>query len=232
VRTAPQFALTGQRIYAQQFEEFGVDKVKFVHQRLAEFNNTTGPHGGEVVITEHGAISVLVAPYNSAPSSNTAVGISPGNGVDTVAAQPTPFGRDLTSDFAAAPTMLPIGGAGFEVFDLGLEFDGQYLIIGGQLSDTANANAVAGEDDLEQVTRAIDAFGQQCGKIYNGWQATLAEIDAKGGRPVIWGAGSKGVAFLSTLGVRDAIRYAVDGAPIRTERMRRRLRVLRRDEGQ
>jgi hypothetical protein len=38
--------------------------------------------------------------------------------------------------------------------------------------------------------------------------------EADGGRRiVIWGAGSKGVAFLTTLGIRDRIRYAVDINP-------------------
>lgn len=116
----PQVTTYGPRIYAQQFEDCdGTRKVKFVHERLQEFGNATGPHGGEVIITEAGEIAVLVAPYNTLPSINTGVGISPGNNVDT-SSPPTTFGRDLVADTLAGPTTLGAGKLGFELFDHGV----------------------------------------------------------------------------------------------------------------
>jgi len=45
------------------------------------------------------------------------------------------------------------------------------------------------------------------------WRTDLDEACRRGERVVIWGAGSKGVAFLTTLGVGDAIAYTVDINP-------------------
>ncbi len=116
----PQITAFNPRVYAQQFVEVGpggglVRKVKFVHERLAEFSNTTGPHGGEAVITENGDIAVLVAGYNSTPSINTGVGITRGSGGPAVVG----FGRDLSMDVALGPTTVPAGQHAFELFDHG-----------------------------------------------------------------------------------------------------------------
>ncbi len=108
------------RIYAQQFAVSGpggtqVRKIRFVHWMLQEFGNTTGPHGGEIVITENGDLAVLVAGYNSMPSINTFVGITRGSGGPVV----TGFGRDLSQDVALGPTTVPMGQHAFELFDHG-----------------------------------------------------------------------------------------------------------------
>ncbi|HGY89559.1 MAG TPA: hypothetical protein ENK43_00155 [Planctomycetes bacterium] len=108
------------RIYSQQFSVAGpggtqVRKIKFVHWMLQEFANTTGPHGGETVITENGDIAILVAGYNSTPSINTFVGITRGSGGPAVGG----FGRDLSMDVAFGPTTVPMGQHAFELFDHG-----------------------------------------------------------------------------------------------------------------
>lgn len=112
----PQIGTYGAatRIYARQFtDSAGVRKVKFVHAYLAEFSDLTGPHGGECVITEQGDIAVYVAPYQTSPSINTAVGITAGSASNQTLAS---FGVDLSAkrgtNFALSP-----GGHGFEVFD-------------------------------------------------------------------------------------------------------------------
>lgn len=112
----PEIQVTSPRIYAQQFEENGTRKLRIVHERLAEFGNFTGPHGGEITMTENGEVAVLVAPYNGLPSIATGVGITPGGGLD-----PVPFGqfgRDLTADIASGPTVLGAGKLGFELFEV------------------------------------------------------------------------------------------------------------------
>ena len=49
------------------------------------------------------------------------------------------------------------------------------------------------------------------------WRALLTEWRAAGKRVVLWGGGSKGVAFLTTLGeAATDIAYAVDINPIKT----------------
>jgi hypothetical protein len=49
------------------------------------------------------------------------------------------------------------------------------------------------------------------------WRAALAEWKSTGQKVVLWGGGSKGVAFLTTLGqTLDDIAYAVDINPVKT----------------
>ena len=45
------------------------------------------------------------------------------------------------------------------------------------------------------------------------WRKRLVEYQEAGSLVAIWGAGSKGVAFLTTLGVTDQVAYAVDINP-------------------
>jgi hypothetical protein len=45
------------------------------------------------------------------------------------------------------------------------------------------------------------------------WRERINRLRAAGRKAVIWGGGSKGVAFLTTLGLRDEIPYAVDVNP-------------------
>ncbi|MEE9391555.1 MAG: hypothetical protein V3W41_03520 [Planctomycetota bacterium] len=109
------------RIYAQSFTQNGTRKIKFVHESLQEFGNSTGPHGGEITITELGEIAVFVTGNNSFPTINTGVGIL--DGPHPSSQLTTAFGRDLTADIAAAdagvPPALGAGFPGFEHFDHG-----------------------------------------------------------------------------------------------------------------
>ncbi|MFT7618914.1 MAG: hypothetical protein ACI97A_002562, partial [Planctomycetota bacterium] len=111
----PAYANT--RIYAQQFKDAnGLTKVKFVHDHLAEFSNQTGPHGGEIVITDNDDIAIYVPGYNGNPSINTVVGITPGNGVDPVVAG---TGKDLSARFGTLWSPAALGKSIFELFDHG-----------------------------------------------------------------------------------------------------------------
>jgi hypothetical protein len=118
----PEISTFTPRIYAQMFVENGARRVKIVHERLAEFGNATGPHGGEITMFENGDIFIFVPGYNAAPSINTGVGLTPGNNVDSGSpVQPgqTAFGRDLTNDVSTGPVFLAANKAAFELFDHG-----------------------------------------------------------------------------------------------------------------
>jgi hypothetical protein len=117
----PQTTATQPKIYAQMFTDSnGMRNIRIVHSRLAEFSNTTGPHGGECVISANGNISVYVHPYNAQGSINTVVGITPGGNLDPGGgAGATSYGRDLTQDVTTGPTVLGLNKSAFELFDLG-----------------------------------------------------------------------------------------------------------------
>jgi SAM-dependent methyltransferase len=107
---------------------------------------------------------------------------------------------------------------GFEVLHLELDYDDQYLLIEARPSATTPApgEPFPVEDDLELLTRAVDKYATEVGALRDSWRTRLADLRASGGRAVIWGAGSKGVSFLTNLGLRDEIEYAVDINPYKT----------------
>lgn len=104
------------KVYAQQFKDAtGLTKVKFVHDHLAEFSNQTGPHGGEIIVTDNDDIAVFVPGYNGTPSINTVVGITPGNSIDP---NVSGFGPDLSALYGTNTVRGP-GKSAFELYDHG-----------------------------------------------------------------------------------------------------------------
>ena len=103
---------------------------------------------------------------------------------------------------------------GFGVSELGTEYDDQYLVVGGTLDEHAgDREPVPGEDDLVETTCLVDAFAGRCGAMIDGWASRLRGIADSGGRAVVWGGGSKGVAFLTSLPADAGVEYAVDINP-------------------
>jgi len=102
---------------------------------------------------------------------------------------------------------------GFDVIDLWKDYDDQYLMIEARPGNRRNSPGLAQEDDLEDLTLDVAYFAENCRCKLEAWQRDLQEIRQSGRRTVIWGAGSKGVAFLTTLKIQDEIEYAVDINP-------------------
>jgi hypothetical protein len=103
--------------------------------------------------------------------------------------------------------------AGFDVIDLGTEYDDQYLMIEARPGTGRGGPALQEEDDLEALGQDVARFAEQLTPTLDRWQKRVAEMRRTGRRAVIWGGGSKGVAFLTKLEVRDEIPYAVDINP-------------------
>ena len=99
---------------------------------------------------------------------------------------------------------------GFDVIDLTVDYDGQYLMIEARPGDGKGEVVVEGEDDLGDLSRDVAYFAQDCQHLLEAWKSELRENHRTGRRTVLWGAGSKGVAFLTTLDIRHEIEYAVD----------------------
>jgi len=51
-----------------------------------------------------------------------------------------------------------------------------------------------------------------------GWRAEITSAVERGKRVAVWGSGSKGVAYLTTLGLRDEVEYVVDINPYKQGR--------------
>ncbi|MBF2074151.1 MAG: methyltransferase domain-containing protein [Synechococcales cyanobacterium C42_A2020_086] len=104
---------------------------------------------------------------------------------------------------------------GFEVTDLYLAYGDQYLLI--------EAKPVAGQSDQihpleespEQIKQQVQHFTETIATKLNHWKQYLERMQQEQKRVVVWGSGSKCVAFLTTLDTIDHIQYVVDINPYR-----------------
>jgi hypothetical protein len=102
---------------------------------------------------------------------------------------------------------------GFDVLELTKDYDDQYLMIEARPGDGKGGAVLAAEDDLEELGQDVAYFADNCSSRLEAWKSELRENHQSGRRTVLWGAGSKGVAFLTTLDIRNEIEYAVDINP-------------------
>lgn len=104
---------------------------------------------------------------------------------------------------------------GFAVTELWKDYDDQYLMIEARPGDGGAASTLPQENDLQELTQQVADFSQNCRESLTKWNHQLQEIKQNGRRAVLWGSGSKAVAFLATLKIQDEIEYAVDINPYR-----------------
>lgn len=102
---------------------------------------------------------------------------------------------------------------GFDVLDLFTDYDDQYLMI--------EARPVHGRGDPGRplaplrtaVREDVAAFTARIQPRLDAWREILDDLRRQKKRAVLWGSGSKGVAFLNTLNVSAEIGYVVDINP-------------------
>lgn len=103
--------------------------------------------------------------------------------------------------------------AGFDVLDLALDYDDQYILLDGRPSSAPALATLPLEEEVGVVADHVARFRRGFAETISRWRSELGRARESGRRTVIWGAGSKGVSFLTTLGVSDEIEYAVDVNP-------------------
>ncbi len=104
---------------------------------------------------------------------------------------------------------------GFEIDKLYLEYGNQYILLTAHPSDNSNSSKLNLEDDLGQLKQLIQSFPSKVSKTMGYWRKFIQSAHKENKRGVIWGSGSKGVAFLSTLKLDREIEYVVDINPYR-----------------
>jgi SAM-dependent methyltransferase len=104
---------------------------------------------------------------------------------------------------------------GFEVLDLTLDFDDQYILLESRLDEAAPEQRRPLEEPVEELAADVEAFRRHQAEHVERWRNEVWERHSRGERIVLWGSGSKGVAFLTTLGLRDEIEHVVDINPFR-----------------
>jgi SAM-dependent methyltransferase len=103
---------------------------------------------------------------------------------------------------------------GFRVLDLELDYDDQYIVLEARAADDAQADEpLPLEETPRDLGADVEAFRRNFADTAGKWREVLAAARADGRRVAIWGAGSKGVAFLTTLASGGEVAYAVDINP-------------------
>lgn len=99
--------------------------------------------------------------------------------------------------------------AGFDPVDVRSAFGDQYALIAARPS-IGSLELPVSPAGLDAFADEIDAFSREIVDRKAAWKSWVTGKHEAGQRVVIWGGGSKGVAFLTTLGLQDEIAYAVD----------------------
>jgi SAM-dependent methyltransferase len=117
--------------------------------------------------------------------------------------------------FSAGSLARLFRATGFEVLDVTRVYEDQYLLIEARPSTVpAPGNPYSLENDMDLLRDGVRDFAAGYESIRGRWLGELGTVHAGGGRSVIWGSGSKGVAFLAALGARaGAVAAAVDINP-------------------
>jgi hypothetical protein len=102
--------------------------------------------------------------------------------------------------------------SGFDVLDVFTDYDDQYLMIEARPAADARPEQAA-STNVAKTAEQVGMFSEKVVQRLRGWRKLLDNLSAKGKKVVIWGSGSKGVAFLTTLGITSEIAYAVDINP-------------------
>jgi SAM-dependent methyltransferase len=105
---------------------------------------------------------------------------------------------------------------GFDIVELQRDYGDQYLLLAARPADRATQPSLAIEDDLDELKRDVADFRARVDETIDGWRSRIHQRTQRGERVVLWGALSKAVSFLTTLGLgRDVVEYVVDISPYR-----------------
>jgi hypothetical protein len=104
--------------------------------------------------------------------------------------------------------------AGFDPLALWTDYDDQYVLLAAR-PGTGRSPALANEETPAALAAKVQGFTAAVAADHARWRGWLERLRRAGRRAVLWGGGSKAVAFLTTLDLRDGIDYAVDINPRR-----------------
>jgi SAM-dependent methyltransferase len=108
---------------------------------------------------------------------------------------------------------------GFDITDMSMAFDDQYLVLEAlptpDGAGRSQPKELPQERGLPELIADIDVFRGRHEAVIAGWTERLDRWREQGRQVVVWGSGSKGVAFLTALGVGERVSSAVDVNPYR-----------------
>ena len=103
----------------------------------------------------------------------------------------------------------------FELLDVRSVYDEQYIILEARPLQRGKGNRDHLKNDLATMRDCAVKFQKTYQSKVDFWRKQLSMIKTENKKAVIWGSSSKGVSFLTNLGVYDEIQYVVDINPFR-----------------
>jgi SAM-dependent methyltransferase len=107
---------------------------------------------------------------------------------------------------------------GFDVTDLSLVYNGQYIVQYARPAPRPTQPKLPAENDLNALRKLVATFPSRARRTREMWRERLRRAATRGRRVVLWGGGSKAVAFLTTVGLDDEIAAVVDANPYKQGR--------------
>jgi hypothetical protein len=101
------------------------------------------------------------------------------------------------------------------VIDLARDYGNQYLLIEARPAGIQSGKPHAAEETLAQMADDVQYFSIHCRDRMNQWRKKLQQFHEQRKRTVVWGSGSKCVAFMTSFGINDEIECIVDINPHR-----------------
>jgi SAM-dependent methyltransferase len=90
-------------------------------------------------------------------------------------------------------------------------FQDQYLLA--MAHPGAESKVFDHEESVGEIASLAERFGARVGSVISDWRHTIGGAARAGRRPVLWGGGSKAIAFMAALGLDDALAGVVDINP-------------------
>ena len=105
--------------------------------------------------------------------------------------------------------------SGFDILDVRSVYFDTYLVVEAKKRSTEDRRPWAGSANVAGVKGLVEQFSKNIDAKIKSWGARIKDMYDDDQRMVIWGSSSKATAFLSTLGIKDEIRFVVDINPHR-----------------
>ena len=104
--------------------------------------------------------------------------------------------------------------AGFDPLQVWTDYDDQYVLIAAR-PGAGNGKILSNEEPPAALAAKVRGFTEAVAVDRARWRDWLERLRRAGQKTVLWGGGSKAVAFLTTLDVTEGPDYAVDINPRR-----------------
>jgi SAM-dependent methyltransferase len=102
---------------------------------------------------------------------------------------------------------------GFEVVDMYLEYDDQYLFIEAKPVNKPSTKIHPLEESVDELKALTKAFTSKINGTLDTWREKFAELREKKLKTVVWGGGSKSVGYLTHFDKENVIAHVVDINP-------------------